>query len=259
MKITNLLPKKLALVLPLLAVIAVAGAVAQTAPVGAQQDPVQVRIDALTKKLQDAIVDAEKNGQFTTDEHGQRVYAGETATKMEALHKEVAGESRELQARPQAEREKSINAVNQWNDQFLYTVDGQPKQNLQYGGKLGGIQNFERDGIELYYSQDYAWQVDTNTNKVLDVYIRPKETGEPKEFLDMTERFNADQLEQKARDLIAAQNIGVDLNKLKLERNQKIGTFFYTWTGEEGKSVQVAYTSGGQLIGYTNTGYFNNL
>lgn len=259
MKITNLLPKKLALVLPLLAVIAVAGAVAQTAPVGAQQDPVQVRTDALTKKLQDAIVDAEKNGQFTTDQHGQRVYAGETAKNMESLHKEVASEIRELQARPAAEREKTINAVNQWNDQYLYTAEGQPKQTLQYGGKLGGVQNFERDGVELYYSQDYAWQVDTNTNKVVDVYVRPKESGEPKEVLDMTDRFNADQLEQKARELIASQNLGVDLNALKLERVQKIGTFFYTWTGEGKKSLQVAYTSGGQLIGYTNTGYFDNL
>ncbi len=259
MKVTNLFSKKVALVLPLLAVIAIAGVVAQTAPVGAQQDPVQEKMLALTKKVQDAIVDAQKNGEFTTDVHGEKVYAGETAKRMEALHKEVATEMRELQARPAAERQASMVAINQWNDKFLYTAPGQPKQNLMYGGKLGGVQNFKRDGIELYYSEDYAFQVDTHANKVVDAYIRPKEQGEPKEWLDMTERFNADQLEQKARELIAAQNVGVDLNTLKLERGQKIGTFFYTWTGEGGKSLQVAFTQGGQLIGYTNTGFFDNL
>jgi hypothetical protein len=258
-KITDRLVKKIALAIPLLAVIVFAVMVAQTHPVGAQPDPTETKMLSLTKKLQDAIVDAAKNGQFTTDKHGQSVYAGETAKKMEALHKEVADEMRELQARPMAEREKTIDAINKWNDQFLYTVSGQPKQSLQYGGKLGGVQNIKRDGMELYYSEDYAFEIDSNSNKLVDVYIRPKEQGEPKEWLDMTARFNADQLEQKARSFVGTQNLGVDLSALKLERDQKIGTFFYTWTGTDGKSLQVAYTQGGQLIGYTNVGFFENL
>ncbi len=258
MRITNLLPKKALLVLPLFAVVLFAGIAAQIAPVGAQQDPKQAKADALTKKLQDAIADAQKNGEFTTDVHGERVYAGETAKKMEQLHKEIANELRELYARPAEERAVTMRAIDEWNNRFLYKVPGQPKQNLKYGGKHGGIGNFQKE-LEAYYSEDYAYQVDSKTNKVIDVYIRPKEQGEPKEFLDMTERYNVDQLEQMAREVINAQNLGVNLDNLKLERGKKIGTFFFTWTGDEGKSLQVAFTQGGQLIGYTNQGFFNNL
>ncbi|KKU13224.1 MAG: hypothetical protein UX21_C0051G0002 [Microgenomates group bacterium GW2011_GWC2_45_8] len=260
MKVLNQLPKKAVAILPLIAVFILVGVVAsRTTPVGAQQDPKQTRIESLTKKLQDAIADVQKNGEFTTDRHGEKVYAGETATRMEQLHKEVSEEINELQARPAAERAVTVNALNQWNDSFLYKVSGQPRQNVRYIRQVGGIQNFKKDGVEVYVSEDYAYQVDVATNKVLDAYIRPKEVGEPKEFMDMTPRYDSAQLEQMAKDVIASQNLGVDLDKLTLEKGQKIGTYFFTWQGENGKSLQVAFTQGGQLIGYTNAGFFDNL
>ena len=58
---------------------------------------------------------------------------------------------------------------------------------------------------------------------------------------------------------VATLGVGIDLDKLELERGQKVGTYFYTWHGEGGKSLQVAFTQGGQLIGYTNAGFFDNL
>lgn len=260
MKVHNQISKKFLTVLPLLAVFALVGVVAsQTTPVGAQQDTVQARIESLTKKLQDAIADAQVNGEFTTNEFGERVYTGETAEQMKKLHNDVSDEIRDLEARPQAERAVTITAIDDWNDRFLYTVPDQPRQEVQYARKIGGIQNFKKDGVEVYFSQDYAYQVDVATGKVLDAYIRPKEVGEPKEFMDMTPRYNAAQLEQMAKDVIAAHDLGVNLDKLELERGQKIGTFFFTWHGEDGKSLQVAFTEGGQLIGYTNAGFFDNL
>lgn len=260
MKVHNQLSKKYLAILPLLAVFALVGVVAsKTTPVGAQQDPVQAKVEALTKKLQDAIADAQQNGEFTTNEFGERVYAGETAVQMKKLHEDVSNEIRGLEARPEAERAVTINAINNWNDRFLYKVQDQPKQEVQYSRKIGGIQNFKKDGVEVYFSQDYAYQVDATTGKVLDAYIRPKEVGEPKEFMDMTPRYDAAQLEQMAKDVISDQDLGVDLDKLELERGQKVGTYFFTWHGEDGKSLQVAFTQGGQLIGYTNAGFFDNL
>ena len=260
MKVHNQIPKKFLAVLPLLAVFAIVGVVAsKTTPVGAQQDPVQEKVESLTKKLQDAIANAQQNGEFTTNEFGERVYAGETAEQMKKLHNDVSNEIRDLQARPEAERAVTINKINDWNDRFLYKVSDQPRQEVQYARKIGGIQNFKKDGVEVYFSQDYAYQVDVATGKVFDAYIRPKEVGEPKEFMDMTPRYDAAQLEQMAKDVIAAQDLGVDLDKLELERGQKVGTYFFTWHGEGGKSLQVAFTQGGQLIGYTNAGFFDNL
>lgn len=260
MKVHNQLSKKYLAILPLLAVFALVGVVAsKTTPVGAQQDPVQAKVEALTKKLQDAIADAQQNGEFTINEFGERVYAGETAVQMKKLHEDVSNEIRGLEARPEAERAVTINAINNWNDRFLYKVQDQPKQKVQYSRKIGGIQNFKKDGVEVYFSQDYAYQVDVATGKVLDAYIRPKEVGEPKEFMDMTPRYDAAQLEQMAKDVISDQDLGVDLDKLELERGQKVGTYFFTWHGEDGKSLQVAFTQGGQLIGYTNAGFFDNL
>lgn len=260
MKVHNQLSKKFLAVLPLLAVFVLVGVVSsRTTPVGAQQDPIQARVDALTKKLQDAIADAQNNGEFTTNEFGERVYAGDTAEQMKRLHDEVSDEIRDLESRPEAERAVTINAINAWNDRFLYKVSDQPRQEVQYGRKIGGIQNFKKDGVEVYYSQDYAYQVDVATGKVLDAYIRPKAVGEPKEFMDMTPRYDSAQLEQMAKDVIAQQDLDIDLDRLELERGQKVGTFFYTWHGEDGETLQVAFTQGGQLIGYTNSGFFDNL
>lgn len=248
MRLLNQLPKKALLVLPLFAVLTIAGfVVTRTQPVGAQADPKQTRIEALTQKLIDAQANAQKNGEFTTDRHGEKVYAGKTAEDMKALERQVADEIRELRARPAAERQVTINAINAWNDKYLYgRVNGQPKQNVQYAGRPGKA--------ETYTSEDYTFTVDVTTNRVLDVYMRPKEVGEPKAFEDMTPRFNETELEQKAVDLVNAQNLGVDLSKLSLEKGHKVGTYFFTWTSD-GKTLQVAFTQGGQLISYTNQGF----
>src|SRR5690606_5979935 len=106
---------------------------------------------------------AQVNGKFTTNEFCERVYTGETAEQMKKLHNDVSDEIRELEARPQAERSVTINAIDDWNDRFLYKVPDQPRQEVQYARKIGGIQNFKKDGVEVYFSQDYAYQVDVVT------------------------------------------------------------------------------------------------
>lgn len=265
MRYLNQLPRKLLVALPLLAVLTIVGyGASRTVTVGAQQDPKQTRIEALEQKLKDAVADAQKNGEFTTDRHGERVYAGKTAEDMKRLEKEVGNEIRELTARPAEERAKTIDAINTWNDKFLYTVEGQPKQHVSYGGRPGNVQGFKSLRSETYYSEDYSYSVTPDTNKVLEVYMRAKEKGEPQAFEDMTPRYTEAQLEQQARKLVEAQNLGVDLNSLQLEKGHKVGTYFFMWYGQknsEGQTprIQVGLTQGGQLIGYTNAGFFEGL
>jgi hypothetical protein len=258
-------PKRMLVILPLLAVSAFVGfGLAKTDTVGAQQDPKQERIETLQKKYLDAVENAKTNGEFTTNQFGEKVYAGKTADDLKSLEKEVGTEIRELTARPAEDRAKAVEAVNGWNDKFLYTIDKQPKQTLQYAGRSGQVQGSKLIGAERYFSEDYQFTIDPQTNKVVEMYLRPKEVGEPAAFEDMTPRFTDAQLEQKARQLIEAQNLGVDLSSLKFEKNQKVGTFFYTWEGEKiadgvQPSLYVAFTQGGQLIGYINAGFFDKL
>lgn len=252
--------KTIFLVLPLFAAAVLVGfGLSKTALVGAQQDPKQARIQALEQKLTDAVADAQKNGEFTTDKHGERVYAGETAKKIRAVEQEIGNEIRELKARPQEDRAKTIAAVNAFNDKYLYKAPGQPKQVVQYGGRTTQVQGHPTISTESYYSQDYAYVVDYQTGKLLDVTIRAHEKGEPDWFMDLTPRYTEAQLEQMAKDFIADQKLGVDLNSLKADHGKKVGTFFFNWYGENGDHLQVGYTQGGQLISYTNAGFYEGL
>lgn len=259
-------PRKMLVILPLLAISAFVGfSLTKTSPVGAQQDPKQAKVEALQQKYLDAVEDAKKNGEFTTNQFGEKVYAGKTAEDLLRLEKEVGTEIRELTARPAEDRSKTITAINEWNDKYLHpSAEGIPKQAVQYAGRSGQVQGTKRVGAERYFSQDYQFTVDPQTNKMIEMYVRPKEVGESKQYEDMTPRYNDAQLEQKARELIESQKLGVNLDSLKLDKNQKIGTFFYTWEGEKiADGVQpflyVAYTQGGQLIGYINAGFFDQL
>lgn len=259
-------PNKILVILPVLAVSAVVGlGLVKTGAVGAQQDEKQARIESLQNKYLDAVEDAKKNGEFTTNQFGEKVYAGQTAEDLKRLEKEVGAEVRELTARPAEDRAKTISAINEWNDAYLHpTADSLQRQTVQYAGRPGQIQGTKLVGAELYFSEDYQFAIDPHSNKMLEMYVRPKEVGEPEAVLDMTARYTEAQLEQKARQLIGAQNIGVNLDSLKLEKNQKVGTFFYTWQGEKTADgaqpyLYVAYTQGGQLIGYINAGFFDQL
>jgi len=302
MKYTKQFLKKLLVMLPILALVAFAAVGVNRAGVaGAQQDEKQAKVEALTNKLQNAIADAMENGEFTTDRHGERVYAGETAEKMERLHNEVAEEIKMLKARPEAERAKAIEAINRWNDEHLYMVDGLQKQSVQYGNVLGQVQGQKLDGAEAYYSEDYSYIIDPKTNTLLEAYLKSVwAKGDSPGYQDMTPRYNQDELEAMAREFVEAQGLDIDLGKLELEKGNKVGTFFFRWKADESEAVvesvpegykvcdgdlanpefeengvpcimkyerkvldapfiQVGLTQGGQLIGYTNAGFFEGL
>ena len=267
-----------------------------TATVAATDNPIKDTIRQITERLQKAAEEALQSGGTTIDERGQRVFTGKTADEMEKLHKEAQDQIKELKSRPASERLKTITYLKTWIDKYLYTAPNMPKQDdIQYGNVVA-LNSDPTHQVEIYYSHDYEFQIDPETNKLYDVSIRGARGKEDKEvtYMDMTSRYTQDELEQMAKEFIKKQLPGIDLNKLKFEKGSKINTYFFTWTGDESMkkplkdpkgfkvcgdvaspkfkdengapcimqkeamtlpSIQVGFTQGGQLIGYTNGGF----
>lgn len=252
------------LILPAFALVATVGVgLSVSGVVRAQQDAGKERLATLRQQHAAIVEDAKANNKFV-EMYNQQLYAPEVQQKLRVIEDEMLAIKVEAEARPVAERAKTAEAINAWADKFYYTVDGLPRQELKYTGKAGGFQKMEvAGGVEIYSTADFEYTVDPKNNKVLDLITRTKKEGEPKWVMDMTARFSQDQLEQKARELVEAQNLGVDLKTLTLEKGQKEGTFFFVWRGQAGEnkqapSVKVGFTQGGQLIRYSN-GFFEGL
>lgn len=267
-----------------------------TATVAATENPIKDTILQLTQRLQQAIENAQKNGEFRIDEHGERVYTGKTEEEMKKLHDETRDKITELKSRPASERQKTIAYLKTWIDKYLYTAPGMPKQtDIKYSNVVG-LNNDPTHKVEIYYSQDYEYQIDPVDNKIYNVSIRgARAKDDPEEtYMDNTPRYTQPQLEDMAVELVKSQLPEVDLSQLRLERGAKIDNFFFTWTGDESMrkptkdakgvevcgdvsnpefynengapcimqyesmtnpSIQVGFTQGGQLLGYTNNGF----
>lgn len=206
-----------------------------TATVVATENPIKDAIIQLTQTLEQKIQELQKTGEFTVDEHGERIYTGETAKEAEKLHNETRDKIIELKSRPAAERAKTVAYLKAWIDKHLYTAPNMPKQdNIKYSNVVG-LNDDPTHHIEIYYSQDYEYQIDPENNKVYDLSIRGARAKDDPEktYLDNTPRYNQMQLEKMARDFVKTQLPELDLNTLKLEKGSKIGTYFFTWTGTE--------------------------
>jgi len=266
-----------------------------TATVAATENPIKDTIIQLTQRLQQAIENAQKNGEFRVDEHGEKVYTGKTEEEMKKLHDETRDKITELKSRPAAERQKTISYLETWINKYLYTAPDMPKQtDIKYSNVVG-LNNDPTHKVEIYYSQDYEYQIDPVDNKIYDVSIRgARAKNDPEEtYMDNTPRYNQAQLEEMATEFIKDQLPDVDLSKLKLERGAKIDNFFFTWTGDESMrkplkdpkgfkvcgdvsnpefyengagcimqkksmslpSIQVGFTQGGQILGFSNSGF----
>ena len=266
------------------------------ATVAATENPVKDMIMQITARLQQAAEDALRTGETTIDEHGQKVFTGKTAEEMEQLHKEAQEQIKELKSRPASERQKTIAVLKVWIDKYLYTAPHMPKQNdIQYGN-IVALNYDPTHHVEIYYSHDYEFQIDPETNKIYDVSIRGtrEKDDTEKTYEDMTPRYSQTQLEQMAKDFVKTQLPNVNLSKLTFERGSKVGTYFFTWTGDASMkkplkdpkgfkvcgdvanpefydengapcitqytsmtmpSIQVGFTQGGQLIGFSNNGF----
>lgn len=267
-----------------------------TATVAATENPIKDTIKQITERLQQAVDEALQTGETTIDERGQKVFTGETAEEMERLHEEAQQQIKELKARPEKERQKTIEFLQTWIETYLYTAPDMPRQDdIAYGGVVG-LNDDPTHKIEIYYSHDYEYQIDPETNKIYDVSIRGSRAKDDKEvtYMDHTPRYNQLELEHMARAFITHQLPDVDLSGLTLERGAKGTNYFFKWIGDEEMkkptkdakgyqvcgdvanpdsydengtpcvtyyesmtvpSIQVGFTQGGQLLGYTSSGF----
>jgi hypothetical protein len=87
------------------------------APIAAAQDlndpslsvQARERMATLIGQLRDATERELQEGQTTVDERGRRLFVGETAAKMKALHDETAKQVDELIARPARRRQAAVD------------------------------------------------------------------------------------------------------------------------------------------------------
>lgn len=231
-----------------------------TATVAATDNPIKDAIRQLTQTLEQKLQELQKTGEFTVDEHGERIYTGDTAEEAKRLHDETRDKVNELKSRPASERAKTIEYLRTWIGKYLYTAPNMPKQNdIQYSTVLG-LDDDPTHKVELYYSHDYEYQIDPETNKVYDVSIRgAREKGDPEEtYQDMTPRYTQAQLEQMARDFVKTQLPEINLNTLRLEKGSKIGTYFFTWTGTETMKKPTKDTKGYEVCGDVSNPEFYN-
>lgn len=210
--------------------------VAGTATVAATENPIKERIRQLTERLQSAVEQAQKTGEFRIDKFGQRVFSGKTAEDMERLHNETRDKIIELESRPAAERQKTIVYLQRWIKKYLYTAPNMPKQEaIKYGSIITAPNNGDpTQKVEWYYSQDYEFYIDPETNKIFQVSIRGSRPAEdPKQtYIDNTPRYNEEQLANLATSFIRSQLSGVDLQELSFEKGAKGTNYFFTWTGD---------------------------
>ena len=231
-----------------------------TATVAATENPIKDAIKQLTQTLEQKLQELQKTGGFSVDEHGERVYTGKTADEAKRLHDETRDKIIELKSRPASERQKTIEYLKTWIDKYLYTAPNMPKQNDIKYSNVVGLNDDPTHKVEIYYSHDYEYQIDPETNKVFDVSIRgARAKDDPEEtYMDHTVRYNQTQLEQMAKDFVASQLPDVDLSKLTLERGGKIGNFFFTWKGTEAMKRSTKDPNGYEVCGDVSNPEFYN-
>lgn len=231
-----------------------------TATVAATENPIKDAIKQLTHTLEQKIQELQKAGEFTTDEHGQRIYTGETAKEAERLHNETRDKIIELKSRPASERAKTVEYLKTWIDKYLYTAPNMPKQNDIKYSNVVGLNDDPTHRVEVYYSHDYEYQIDPENNKIYDVSIRGARAKDDSEetYMDNSPRYNQLQLEEMAKELVASQLPDVDLSELKLERGTKGTNFFFTWTGTEAMKKPTKDAKGYEVCGDVSNPEFYN-
>lgn len=116
--------------------------------------------------------------------------------------------------------------------------------------------------VNVYYSGADQYEVDAN-GKIVEFRSRDLPIGnENEKVLDYTARYNQQEMEVIARQLIAKDAPEADLEKLTLTQNSKESgktkNYFFRWedrtkqTSEGYPYIQVSYSQGGTLIGYIN-------
>jgi flagellar basal body-associated protein FliL len=210
----------------------------------------QEKIQALLNKLQTASQQEQETGQLVDTPHG-KVFAGDSAQKMEKLHDETQAQIDALIARPENERQKAVTEIKKFAD----------KQDLAVNYKNTAKSVYNPGVLEEVYTTDYdQYEIDVRNNKIIQFGPRPLNIGEKAKDFDTTARYSKEELETMARQFIAKNMPEVKLNDLTSKFGDKEGVnYFFRWedTSREIEDmhpfIQVGFSRGGDLLSYTNS------
>lgn len=238
---------KIKYILPSLAIAAI---VVGVTAVSAQSLTPQERLESLTSQLKGVAEEARNNGSVTTDAHGETVFSADTAKEVESLRKQASDALSESLARPASERAAAVS-----NMKALLASDVSP----EYVSTSRSSYDYETYAEFYRVGPDY-FEVDTETNKIIQFGPAPVKPGDKAKVYNTEAKFSQEELEAQARDFIAKNDPAADLGSMEASVGEKLGTnFFFRWTdtskkvGEDSAFVQVGFTTGGDLLSYTNT------
>lgn len=238
---------KVKFILPSLALAAI---VVGVTAVSAQGLTPEERVESLTNQIKGVAEDATARGDLTTDVHGEPVYSADVVQEVEGLRQQASDAISETLARPASERVAAIASMKTMlGDEVSPEYESTSRSSYDYDTYA----EFYRVGPDYF-------EVDMETNKVIQFGPAPMKPGDEAKVYNTEAKFTKEDLEAKARDFIAKNDPAADLNSMDVSVGEKLGTnFFFRWTdtskkvGEDNAFVQVGFTTGGDLLSYTNT------
>lgn len=204
-----------------------------------------------------------QEGQTTVDDRGRRLFVGETAAKMRALHDETAKQVDELIARPARQRQTAVDiAASFAADPSIARALGQglARGSIEYNHTSKSPYN-ESVPVEIYRSGAAQFEISALNDEILQFGPRPlTDEQESPVALDLTPRFRQADLLGQVRRFLGRRGGNLNLNALTTRVSDKDGlVYFFRWEDESREVagahpfVQVGITAGGEVVSYTNT------
>lgn len=204
-----------------------------------------------------------REGQTTVDEHGQRLFVGETATRVKILHDETVKRIDELSARPEVQRQVAIASAAAFiADPSIAKALARSKAKtaVKYKHTTKSPYN-EAVPVEVYQIGTAQFEINALNDKIIQFGPRPlTDTGKSPSAFDLTQRFRQAELLGQARRFVVRHSGSINLDALVAKVNDKEGlVYFFRW--EDGSRevdgvhpfVQVGITIAGEIVSYTNT------
>ena len=144
---------------------------------------------------------------------------------------------------PQLIQQKAVETIK------LYLK--QDNLQYQYLGEGSNLNNFNHPNqrVGRYQVGNAVFSVDIKTNLMVEI-----DNTQGISFSESGKTFTKDELEQKARSLIAELAPRMNLQLLVSEKNNKGSNYFFRWTDRSTLGfVQVGYSQDGQLLNYVNS------
>lgn len=213
------------------------------------QQTVQEKIDQILVGLRAATEQELARGTVADTTQG-KVFVGESAVKMKAIHDAALKATDDLIARSASERIKAATAIQ------LFAEDDMA---VEYKFTSKSSYNWDVP-VEIYYAGTNQYEIDARNNTIIQFGPRPLTASDPQpKELTATLRYTKEQLELMAKKFIA-KRVDVDIAKLVSVYGDKEGiNYFFRFEDRSRKIedmypfIQVGFSREGELISYTNS------